>query len=283
MGLVGHAPLDIVVLELHPALQHGGGRPLELLDALVVVIHEDPRDLAVPRLDQQSDQLIGALLIVDDDPGVAEIFIVVVVKNDGDVPAVNLAVAVQIGVEHAGLDAVHNKALKILMDHCLQATPLIGKLVVGKKDPEVHLPGGQHAFDPLQQFGVCVGILALQDQTDLQGRRSGSQLPGEGHFFVDVRPAPLYFLDHTLLGQLVQRGAHGLAAHIQPPAQSVFRGELQVPGKLHLINVGREPLIDLLRFFARSRQTNPLLNRRSWGAFPRPSRSSPAAGRACPA
>lgn len=98
VGLVGDAPLDVVVLELHPSLLHGGGGALELLDALVVVVDKDPRDMPVAPLDEQADEPVGALRVVDDDPGAAEIFVVVVVEDDRDMPPVDLLIAVQIGV-----------------------------------------------------------------------------------------------------------------------------------------------------------------------------------------
>ena len=49
-------------------------------------------------LDEQADEPVGALRVVDDDPGAAEIFVVVVVEDDRDMPPVDLLIAVQIGV-----------------------------------------------------------------------------------------------------------------------------------------------------------------------------------------
>ena len=77
VGLMGDAPFDVVVLKLHAALQHGGHRPLKLFDALIVVVDENTRDPAVPGLNQQTDQLIGAGGIIDNNLGIPEIFIVI--------------------------------------------------------------------------------------------------------------------------------------------------------------------------------------------------------------
>ena len=257
MGLVGHAPLDIVVLELHPPLLHGGGSALELLNTLVVVIDEDTRDVPVAPLNEQADEPVGALHVVDDDPGTVEIFVVVVIEDDGDPPPVDLFVAVQIGIEQAGLDSIDDKPLKVLVDHGLQAAALVGELVVGEKYPQVHLIGGKHAFNAFQQFRVGVGILALEDETDFQRSRAGAQLSGQGDLFIDIGAAALDPLHQPLLGHPVQSGAHGLTAHVQPTAQGIFRGQLQVAGKLVLVDIGHQPAVDLIRLFARASQSKP--------------------------
>ena len=175
-------------------------------------------------------------------------------------PPVDLPVAVQVGVEQACLDPVDDEALEVLVDHRLKAVALVGELVVGKKHPQVHLVGGQHALDPLQQGGVGVGVLALEDQADFQQGGAGVQLPGQGHLFVDVGAASLHPPDQPLPGHPLQRGAHRLPAHIQPAAQRVFRGQLQVAGKLVLVDIGHQPTVDLIRLFARARQAHPLLS-----------------------
>ena len=75
------------------------------------------------------------------------------------------------------------------MDHRLETAAFVGELVVGKEHPQVHLVGGQHAFDALQQLGVGVGVLALENETDFQRGGADAQLPGQGDLLVDVSAA----------------------------------------------------------------------------------------------
>ena len=75
--------------------------------------------------DQQTDKPVGAFKIIDNDTGIAQILIIIVVKDHGDAPAGKLLIAIQIGIENAGLYAVDNKPLEVLIHDRLQAPALI--------------------------------------------------------------------------------------------------------------------------------------------------------------
>ena len=81
-GAVSYTHLDVYKRQL----LHGGGGTLKLLDALVVVVDKDACDVPVAPLNEQADEPVGALRVVDNDPGAAEIFVVVVVEDDRDMP-----------------------------------------------------------------------------------------------------------------------------------------------------------------------------------------------------
>ena len=172
--------------------------------------------------DQQADELLGAPQVVDHHPGAFQVAVVVVVKNHGDALLINFLVAVQIGVEQAGLHAVHNKALKALVDNGLETVALVGKFVVGEEGPQVHLVGGQNAADALHQAGIGVAVLALEDQADFQLSAAAPQLPGQGSLLVDIGAATLHPAEQALLGQPLQGPAHRLPADRQSPAQGIF-------------------------------------------------------------
>ena len=116
------------------------------------------------RLDQKPKEPVCTLLIVDRHPWVIQFFIVIIVKNNGDIFLVNLHIAIQIGIHQAGFYAVHDKTLKILMNHRLQTAPFVGKLIIRQKNTQIHLIRQQDAPYPFDQSRIRIGILPLQHQ-----------------------------------------------------------------------------------------------------------------------
>ena len=167
VSFIGDAPLDVVVLKLDAPLLHGGYRSLELLNALIVIVVEAPGNVPVPGMDQLSNQAVGTLDVIGNDPWTGKVPIVVIIENNRDPPAIEHFVAVQIGVEQTGFDAINDKPLKILVHHHLKAAPLVGELVIGEKNPEIELVLRQDAFDAVQKAGIGIGVLPLQNEADL--------------------------------------------------------------------------------------------------------------------
>ena len=53
------------------------------------------------------------------------------------------------------------------MCYHIETISLVGKFVVRKKDLKIYVRIGHHIPDPVDQAGVSVGILSLQDEPDL--------------------------------------------------------------------------------------------------------------------
>ena len=225
VGFVGYAPFDIVVLVLHPVFLQGGRHPLEFLNALIIVGDKYPGDVPMALPNEQADQLLGAAQVVDHHPGAFQVFVIVVIKNNGDALLIDPPVAVQVGIQQAGLYPVHDKALKALVHHRVEAPALIGELVVREEGAQVHLVGGKNAADAVHETGVGVAVLSLEDETDLGSAAAAPQLPGQGRLFFDIGAAPPHPAEEALLLQPGQGPAHRLPADGQLPAQGVFGGD----------------------------------------------------------
>lgn len=247
-GLVRDAPLDIVVLHLQAPLLHGLRHALEFLHAGVVVVEEDPGNVFVSGIYEPGQQLPGAVPVVDDDPGAPQILVKIVIEDHGNLSAVKLLVAVQVGTQDAGLDAVYNKALEILVGHGFQTPALIVKLVVREEDVEVHSVRLEDGANAVNEAGVGAGILALEDQADFQGGFAGIQLLGHDLFPAEIGAAALELVHHTLLDQNIDGPADGLPADLELPAQGVFGRELLIAGKFIFFNIYQQPAVDPLEF-----------------------------------
>ena len=130
MGFVGNTPFYIVILKFHPMPFQGCCHPLKFLDALIIIVNKNSRNMSVPRLNQEPKQTVSALFIVNGHFGIVQFFIIIIVKDNRYTLLINLRIAIQIGVHQACLYAIHDKPLKILMDYRLKAAPLIGKLII---------------------------------------------------------------------------------------------------------------------------------------------------------
>ena len=246
MRFVRDAPFDIVVLHLHPIFSHGFRHSLEFLYTLVVIVDKDSGNTLMTRLNQLANQLIRAFLIVDDDPGEAEVFIIIVIKDHRNPAAVQFLVAVQIGVHDAGLNTVHNEALKILMHHGLKALAFIGELVVCQENMQVYPMVCQHTADAIDQHRVRIRILTLENQADFPFRILIAQIPGYSPILMKIGAAALNPVNQTFLYHLIHCHPDCFPADTQPAAKGIFRRQLLVSGKLILIDVCQQPAVYLL-------------------------------------
>ena len=254
MGFVRNAPLDIVIVQLQPTASHRFRHPLKLLHALVVVVHEDAGDVAVPGIHQTPDQLMGAFYIVDGHPGAAQIPIEIVVEDHRDPAPVEFLVAVEIRAEDARLHAVHDKAVEVLVHHRFQTAALVAELVVGQEDVKVYLLLCQDAAHPFDEARVGAGILSLQNKADLIERIVGVQVPRHHLFPVEIGPAALELVDEALFHQTVDGHPDRFPADAQLPAEGIFRGKALVSGEFVLVDISQKPAIYLIGFFLNSRE-----------------------------
>ena len=151
MGFVRNTPLDVIIVQFQTTISHRFRHALKLFYALVVVVHENAGNVAVPGIHQTPDQLMGTFYIVDGHPGAAQIPIEIVVEDHRDPAPVEFLVAVEIRAEDARLHAVHDKAVEVLVHHRFQTAALVAELVVGQEDVKVYLLLRQDAAHPFDE------------------------------------------------------------------------------------------------------------------------------------